>query len=110
LKFSYREKKVGISISKFLKLAAKNRRANQMARSILLAPTVQVSQNVTVVGGGETVGYRYYTYNSYTIVCYIMDNANTISTSSESYFALAWCSESDDFSSVIQITRVNPNK
>jgi hypothetical protein len=39
-----------------------------------------------------------------------MDNANTILTPSESYFALAWCSESDGFSSMIQITRVNPNK
>ncbi len=34
------KKKVGISISKCLKSAAKNRRANQTARAILSAPTV----------------------------------------------------------------------
>ncbi len=34
------KKKVGISISKYLKKAAKNCRANQTARAILLAPTV----------------------------------------------------------------------
>jgi predicted TIM-barrel enzyme len=28
-----------------------------------------------------------------------MDNATAISTPSESYFALAWCSESDGFNS-----------
>jgi hypothetical protein len=40
LKFSYMKKKVGISISKYLKSAAKNRHANQTARAILSAPTV----------------------------------------------------------------------
>jgi hypothetical protein len=35
------KKNVGISISKCLKSAAKNRRANQKARAILSAPTVQ---------------------------------------------------------------------
>ncbi len=34
------KKNVGISISKCLKSAAKNRRANQTARAILSAPTV----------------------------------------------------------------------
>ncbi len=34
------KKNVGISISKCLKSAAKNRRANQTARAILTAPTV----------------------------------------------------------------------
>ncbi len=34
------KKNVGISISKCLKLAAKNRCANQTARAILTAPTV----------------------------------------------------------------------
>ncbi len=28
-----------------------------------------------------------------------MDNADALSTPSESYFALAWCSESDGFNS-----------
>ncbi len=36
------KKNVGISISKCLKSAAKNRRANQTARAILTAPTVFV--------------------------------------------------------------------
>ncbi len=36
------KKNVGISISKCLKSAAKNRRANQTARAILSAPTVFV--------------------------------------------------------------------
>ncbi len=35
------KKNVGISICKCLKSVAKNRRANQMARAILSAPTVQ---------------------------------------------------------------------
>jgi hypothetical protein len=38
------KKKVGISISKYLKLAAKNRCANQMVRAILSAPTVVIKQ------------------------------------------------------------------
>jgi hypothetical protein len=40
LKFSYMKKNVGISISKCLKSAAKNRHANQTVRAILSAPTV----------------------------------------------------------------------
>ncbi len=36
---------------------------------------------------GETVLYWYYTYDSYLIVYQIMDNANAISTPSESHFA-----------------------
>jgi hypothetical protein len=43
LKFSYMKKNVGISLSKCLKSAAKNRRANQTARTILSAPTVSRS-------------------------------------------------------------------
>jgi hypothetical protein len=47
------------------------------------------------VGGGEICRYRYYAYDIHIIVYQIMDNANAISTPSESYFALTWCSESD---------------
>jgi hypothetical protein len=42
------KKNVGISISKCLKSAAKNRRANQTARAILLAPTVSRVDTIQV--------------------------------------------------------------
>jgi hypothetical protein len=48
LKFSYILKNVGISISKCLKSAEKNRRANQTARAILSAPTVCDPNMVTL--------------------------------------------------------------
>jgi hypothetical protein len=41
------------------------------------------------------------------IVCYIMDNAKTVLTPSEAYFALAWCSESDGFNSMIQMIKIS---
>ncbi len=40
------KKNVGICISKCLKSAAKNRRANQTARAILTAPTVHTHNNL----------------------------------------------------------------
>ncbi len=39
--------------------------------------------------------YRYDTNDIHMTLYKIMDNANAIPTPSESYFALAWCSESD---------------
>jgi hypothetical protein len=39
------KKNVGISISKCLKSAAKNRRTNQTARAILSAPTVIINRS-----------------------------------------------------------------
>ncbi len=41
------------------------------------------------------------------IVYKIMDNAKAVPAPSEAYFALAWCSESDGFNSMIQITRIS---
>ncbi len=40
------KKNVGNSISKCLKSAEKNRRANQMARAILSAPTVPLTTQI----------------------------------------------------------------
>jgi hypothetical protein len=36
-----------------------------------------------------------------------MDNADAILTPSESYFALAWCSESDGLIPMLKLPRIN---
>jgi hypothetical protein len=61
------KKNVGISISKCLKSAAKNRRANQTARAILTAPTVHmdVMYNMNMCYASIIIRYSLYIGEKY---------------------------------------------